>query len=69
MSYKLLFPTYRTRFLFVREALEGLGGSLPQMLNLGCGEGDIDRVLKRYCDALYACDINAGSIRPYCAVS
>jgi SAM-dependent methyltransferase len=63
MNYKLLLPTYRTRFLFVQGALASLGGTpLPTLLNLGCGEGDIDRMLKRHCDALYACDINAGDV-------
>ncbi len=60
MNYKHLFPTYRARYLFVRDTLEALHGSAPatRMLNLGAGEGDMDPLLARYASELVSCDIN-----------
>jgi 2-polyprenyl-3-methyl-5-hydroxy-6-metoxy-1,4-benzoquinol methylase len=64
MSYKLLFPTYRTRLRYVVEALDRLtpNGPVPRMLNLGSGEGDVDRTLKEYADRLDCCDIQLGDV-------
>jgi 2-polyprenyl-3-methyl-5-hydroxy-6-metoxy-1,4-benzoquinol methylase len=60
LNFKLLFPTYRTRFQFVRRALDTLFDAKPvaRGLNLGSGEGDYDPAIKRYCQTLAACDIN-----------
>ncbi len=61
MNYKLLFPTYRNRYIFVRKQLEQLAaeGRRPlRALNLGTGEGDYDPMISRYCASLIACDIN-----------
>ncbi|MCB0620127.1 MAG: class I SAM-dependent methyltransferase [Saprospiraceae bacterium] len=64
MNYKLLFPTYRNRYLFVRDRLRefapetGWGNGL----NLGTGEGDYDPMIARHCAELTACDINERDI-------
>ncbi len=64
MNYKLLFPTYRSRYRYVSKTLQALrqAQSFPQGLNLGCGEGDYDPVLLRYVDQLTSCDINEADI-------
>jgi SAM-dependent methyltransferase len=64
VNHKLVFPTYRRRFLFVRDALERLrrGGPIGRMLNLGCGEGDLDAVLAAYAQALDCCDVNEADV-------
>jgi ubiquinone/menaquinone biosynthesis C-methylase UbiE len=60
VNYKLLLPTYRTRFLFVQAALEKLGGQRPsrRMLHIGAGEGELDGFLSRRTGWLEACDVN-----------
>lgn len=61
MNYKLLFPTYRNRFLFVRDHLISLvrrGYGITVALNLGTGEGDYDGMIAPLCGSLFACDIN-----------
>ncbi len=61
MNYKLLFPTYRNRYLFVREHLQmfaGQGLYFEEALNLGTGEGDYDGMIAGFCKNLTACDIN-----------
>lgn len=64
MNYKLLFPTYRNRYLFIRENLEQFGRlrKFGRALNLGTGEGDYDPVIARYCEQLTACDINESDL-------
>lgn len=64
MNHKLLFPTYRRRYQFVREALAATKakGAIARMLNLGCGEGDLDAMLAQDASALDCCDINAGDV-------
>lgn len=64
MNYKLLFPTYRNRYLFVEESLAEWGkkGKFGKALNLGTGEGDYDVMIAPYCNELIACDINEGDI-------
>lgn len=64
MNYKMLFPTYRARYLFVRDQLERLGGvqKSKRMLSLGCGEGDNDRLLAAYTEELHACDVNEDDV-------
>ncbi len=60
MNYKLLFPTYRNRYLFVRRHLQQLARerSFDHALNLGTGEGDYDPMISQFCGQLTACDIN-----------
>ncbi len=64
MNYKLLFPSYRNRYLFIRNSLRQLSQErqFSLALNLGTGEGDYDQMLARYCGKLTACDINEGDI-------
>jgi 2-polyprenyl-3-methyl-5-hydroxy-6-metoxy-1,4-benzoquinol methylase len=64
LNFKLLFPTYRTRFQFVQQVLSRLfdGKPVPRGLNLGSGEGDYDRAMKHYCETLEACDINQNDV-------
>ncbi len=61
MNYKLLFPTYRNRFLFVRDHLQRFAWenrTFENALNLGTGEGDYDGMIAGFCNELFACDIN-----------
>lgn len=60
MNYKHLLPSYRARYLFMRQTLEQLcgGGRCPRMLNLGTGEGELDPLLSGFCEHLDACDVN-----------
>lgn len=60
MNYKLLFPTYRNRYLFVRRRLERLSRErqFERALNLGAGEGDYDPMIAGFCGRLLSCDIN-----------
>ncbi len=60
MNYKLLFPTYRNRFVFIRRHVQQIGtGPQPEKaLNLGAGEGDYDAMIARHCRHLVSCDIN-----------
>lgn len=64
MNYKLLFPTYRNRYLFIRENLAKFGEKrkFAQALNLGTGEGDYDPMIAAYCQQLMACDINENDV-------
>ncbi|MCB0587983.1 MAG: methyltransferase domain-containing protein [Phaeodactylibacter sp.] len=64
MNYKLLFPTYRNRYLFIQKSLERLsaGHQLVRALNLGAGEGDYDSMIAGYCGHLVSCDINEQDI-------
>jgi ubiquinone/menaquinone biosynthesis C-methylase UbiE len=64
MNYKLLFPTYRNRYLFVRNNLKALAGKhhFSNALNLGTGEGDYDQMIAQHCDQLMACDINKADV-------
>ncbi|MBI5913821.1 MAG: methyltransferase domain-containing protein [Bacteroidetes bacterium] len=64
MNYKLLFPTYRNRYLFIRENLAKFGRSdkFANALNLGTGEGDYDPMIAANCERLTACDINENDI-------
>lgn len=64
MNYKLLFPTYRNRYLFIKKRLEALGKDrrFEHALNLGTGEGDYDAMIAPFCEQLTACDINAADI-------
>jgi ubiquinone/menaquinone biosynthesis C-methylase UbiE len=64
MNYKLLFPTYRNRYLFIRENLAQFGGhrKFTKALNLGTGEGDYDPMIASSCAHLIACDINENDL-------
>jgi ubiquinone/menaquinone biosynthesis C-methylase UbiE len=60
MNYKLLFPTYRNRYTFVKHNLATLSAkqTFTNALNLGTGEGDYDPMIAPFCQNLTACDIN-----------
>jgi 2-polyprenyl-3-methyl-5-hydroxy-6-metoxy-1,4-benzoquinol methylase len=64
MNYKLLFPTYRNRYVFIRENLGKFGGKrkFANALNLGTGEGDYDPMIAAHCQDLTACDINENDV-------
>ena len=63
MNYKLLFSTYRNRYLFIRENLKKYGQQpFTLALNLGTGEGDYDPMIAAKCDELKGCDINENDI-------
>ena len=64
MNYKLLFPTYRNRYLFIKENLLLFGNSrgFGHVLNLGTGEGDYDPMIATMSDQLTACHINENDV-------
>jgi 2-polyprenyl-3-methyl-5-hydroxy-6-metoxy-1,4-benzoquinol methylase len=64
MSYKLLFPTYRARHSWVLKTLDAVvrTAEVRRMINVGCGEGDIDRQLRERSDHLVSCDLNGGDV-------
>ena len=63
MNYKLLFPTYRNRYLFIKNCLKEFGhNGFDNALNLGTGEGDYDPMIAKKCKKLTACDINENDI-------
>ena len=64
MNYKLLFPTYRTRQRWVLGALDEIARERPigDMLNVGCGEGDLDRSFKARTARLVSCDLNDADV-------
>lgn len=63
MNYKLLFPTYRNRYLFIEENLKKFPKQhFQKALNLGTGEGDYDRMIAPFCKQLIACDINENDV-------
>ncbi len=64
MNYKLLFPTYRNRYLFIKSHLQAYSNGRPfkRTLNLGTGEGDYDPMIATKSQQLTACDINADDI-------
>lgn len=64
MNFKMLFPTYRARFLYARRTLgDRLQGTLAgRGLSLGCGEGDYDAAIAGFTHHLDACDINPGDL-------
>lgn len=61
MNFKFLFPTFRNRYLFVRDRLKKYAGDNAARrtgLNLGTGEGDYDRMIAAHCSQLIGCDVN-----------
>ena len=64
MNYKLLFPTFRNRYLFITGSLRHYGAKgFTRGLNLGTGEGDYDQFISNYCRELVGCDINEKDIK------
>lgn len=64
MNHKLLLPSYRTRFLFIRDAIaEFSDGHFTQGVNLGSGEGDYDHLIANKCENLISCDINEQDVK------
>ena len=64
MNFKLLFPSFRNRYVFVQRCLNELARehTFDAGLNLGTGEGDYDRMIAGHCRTLTSCDINADDI-------
>ncbi|TNE69715.1 MAG: SAM-dependent methyltransferase [Bacteroidetes bacterium] len=64
MNFKFLFPTFRNRYLFVRQALQALSATqtFENALSLGTGEGDYDWMIAGFCRRITACDINVDDI-------
>jgi 2-polyprenyl-3-methyl-5-hydroxy-6-metoxy-1,4-benzoquinol methylase len=64
VNYKLLFPTYRARQRWVLETLDSVAHkpAIQGMINVGCGEGDIDPQLRERSSHLVACDLNQGDV-------
>ncbi|HET9931340.1 MAG TPA: class I SAM-dependent methyltransferase, partial [Polyangiaceae bacterium] len=68
MNFKHYFPTFRTRWRFLRECLSEVGHR-QRALHIGCGEGDHDRLIKRFADELVACDLNQADVEHARAVN
>jgi len=64
MNYKLLVPTYRTRYLVTFQALDYVKkkGKNARILHVGCGEGEYDSHIAEYCGKLDSVDINPKDI-------
>lgn len=64
MNYKLLFPTYRNRYRFVRSQLAAYAKQqkFAMALNLGAGEGDYDPMISPFTDQLISCDLNQADV-------
>lgn len=64
LNYKLLLPTYRARQRWVLRTLERVGrtAEIGRMINVGCGEGDIDSEFRQSSRDLVACDLNEGDV-------
>ncbi len=60
MNFKFLFPTFRNRYLFVREKLRQVAQNqqFASALNLGTGEGDYDRMIAAHATSVVGCDVN-----------
>lgn len=60
MNFKFLFPTFRNRYLFVREKLRQVAQNqqFASALNLGTGEGDYDRMIASHAASVVGCDVN-----------
>jgi 2-polyprenyl-3-methyl-5-hydroxy-6-metoxy-1,4-benzoquinol methylase len=64
MNYKLLLPTYRSRQRWVHQTLDSIGSivEIERIINVGCGEGDLDHDFSRHARRLVACDLNEGDV-------
>jgi 2-polyprenyl-3-methyl-5-hydroxy-6-metoxy-1,4-benzoquinol methylase len=58
MNFKMLFPSYRNRFLFIRNQLKSIDLKNKNLLNIGCGEGDYDPHLAQYVREIHSVDVN-----------
>ncbi|TNF24129.1 MAG: class I SAM-dependent methyltransferase, partial [Bacteroidetes bacterium] len=63
MNYKLIFPTFRGRFHFVREELHRVGTISGNAINIGTGEGDYDHMIAKHVSELTSTDINEDDIQ------
>ncbi|MFN4257091.1 MAG: methyltransferase domain-containing protein [Saprospiraceae bacterium] len=64
MNFKFYFPTFRNRYLFVRQKMAELARnqSFERGLNLGTGEGDYDKMIAGYVGDLVGVDVNADDL-------
>ncbi len=64
MNLKLLLPTYRNRFCFIKNSLEKYQqkDTFNAVLNLGSGEGDYDSMIAGYAHKMIGCDINEADV-------
>lgn len=64
MSLKHLIPSFRARFRFLEHAIATAAesGSVGRVLNVGCGEGDFDAMLRAHCRELVCVDLSATDI-------
>jgi ubiquinone/menaquinone biosynthesis C-methylase UbiE len=64
VNYKLLFPTYRGRQRWVLQTLDRVKRvtEIARLINVGCGEGDIDCNLREYSGHLVSLDVNQQDI-------
>ncbi|MEZ4951192.1 MAG: methyltransferase domain-containing protein [Saprospiraceae bacterium] len=58
MNFKMLFPSYRNRFLFIKNHLKNIDLKNKNLLNIGCGEGDYDPHLAKYVREIHSIDVN-----------
>jgi 2-polyprenyl-3-methyl-5-hydroxy-6-metoxy-1,4-benzoquinol methylase len=65
MNYKLLMPTYHARQNWALKTLDAVTrlGEVRHVINVGCGEGDIDHERRARCAHLVSCDILEGDVR------
>ena len=64
MNLKLLLPTYRNRFCFIKKSLNKYGSKhkFDAVLNLGSGEGDYDAMIADFGEKIVSCDINEADV-------
>ncbi len=67
MSLKFLCPSFRTRYLSIFKHLKKQSNKnkFKKVLNIGCGEGDYDKELRKYSESVCAGDINEHDVN-YC---
>jgi|1048.fasta_scaffold01014_5 SAM-dependent methyltransferase len=60
MNFKHLFPSYRSRYLYLQRLMAGLSRDqvLDLGLHIGCKEGEFDRMLASYVGDLVAADVS-----------
>jgi 2-polyprenyl-3-methyl-5-hydroxy-6-metoxy-1,4-benzoquinol methylase len=66
MSLKHLIPSFRARYRFLEQsvaaAAEASRTGLGRVLNVGCGEGDFDTMLRAHCRELVCVDLSETDI-------
>lgn len=62
MNYKLVFPTFRSRYRYVGLQLQQLTSSVEKAINVGCGEGDYDFMIAQHAKEVVSCDINQSDL-------